>query len=366
MHQIRPERTIEIPAIKQRMRGLVTIKRKDMRTGKYDLVREQKPNMVLNDFLNAFVGVTNKHNQRNMVSWGRYSSPTDGILQHCAIGSNGDAVIRTDNFIKTVLAISQSMNTDSEVGPVHQRSDYGVDPVWTERTWIFPAGTGTGTVREVGVRQSTLSIEIEHFARQVVSPEIVKSEYHQLEVTWRAEWSRGTEHPWSGVIAGGSKDGLTDINWAFEINNNQLMTWCNRANTSNIADTGRRNPIYRWNGRTANPQLVVGTSGNAGNLSEDSQYQLQGSELFAGTVPLWDTGNISRTVTAAGGEVAFRIGLDIQHANGNIGEIVFCSGPLKSTAQSYGGLGRLLLDPPLQKADNYRLFLDMKFQFDAS
>ena len=108
------------------------------------------------------------------------------------------------------------------------------------------------------------------------------------------------------------------------------------------------------------PQIVVGTSGAAGSLATDTDYTIKGTELFSGAVPIFEV--VSKV---AGSKVLeSRMGFGVGDVNGSIGEIVLCTHTAKSTSSSHGGIGRLRFDPPLDKIEGWRLFLNIKFQFE--
>ena len=119
--------------------------------------------------------------------------------------------------------------------------------IFTSRKWIFPAGVGTGIIREAFVRSNNLStssaLPTTPVARKVFDLPIEKTEFHQLEVEWTIEASLPQVSV--GVISGGQVDGVTDITWKSEVAQTQLRVLCQAPSITFGSTTRYRNPIYR-------------------------------------------------------------------------------------------------------------------------
>lgn len=334
------------------LEGFVSLTLRDVITGKV-LEKRTMKNTILQTFINCFTGGTNTSAMGNFLNWGNYTSTStlnESVMRECSIGSDSTAVTRHTKYCENPLATVTFDPTLSS------RSLEYADPVWVQQTYIFPAGTGTGTIREVGLRQYSPLTTVTHTARQMVDPAIVKGASHQLEIKWTLQFSRGANHPWTGTITAGQRDGVTDIDYAVTINDAQLMTWVKRSTAVQISTDGsyQANPLARWNSKVGLPYVIVGDSNAASVLGTDGQYTIKGNEVFSGAVPLYSV--IKDAVNA---KITPKIGFNVDDANGDIGEIVMCSAEAKDTDYSYGGLCRITFDPPLDKVDNYQLYIEV-------
>jgi hypothetical protein len=285
------------------LRGDVKMIMRNVVTGEVE-TREMR-NTLLNTYLNA---IFNKNDMLN-----------DGLLNesnmnYCRIGTSDQAAARGDTgIIGTVLA-----SNASAVSNVYS----GANPRVREITWLFPAGTGTGTVKEVLLHGSALTAT----ARQVVSPALEKTAQHELTVIWKVSMTRGADS-WSGVIPAGQRDGITDVNWVATINDNQLYFWANHNHSAwNV-----------WN-------IITGTSNAASDLVNDAVTAIKGTQIFSGSPTYrealaYTAGNFYRDV---------RAGFETTQSNGQIGEAVL------------GTFMRVTFNPPLDKADTYRLYLTFR------
>ena len=325
MHLIRPERTIEIP-LKFGIGGTVTIRRRDMRTGELDLVRESKPNMILDKWVKEYLTINRTGGFRPFLS----SSSGSAVTNSHAISSSTTAITTSTTSLTDVLASTETITRGSLIWD----GDHKIKRSFSS---AFPAGVGTGTVNTVAVRDNWNT----YVAMQSVSPGIEKGEYHQLEVEWT--FSLGRSPSWDGTIVNGQVSGDVDISWVATVRDSDLV----RIGTNPSATIPQVLGDNRY--------IAVGDSNAATNMEGDG-YTLEGSSLFAGKPPLFTADEyVDHTW-----ERTWRVGFDIQHANGDIGEVIY--GYVWSSIDR--PIFRMTFNPKLAKADNYRLFLDFKFSYE--
>ena len=89
---------------------------------------------------------------------------------------------------------------------------------------------------------------------------------------------------------------------------------------------------------------IVGSSNLPGNLEFDNTTTIYGSELLNQLMVMEEVPYVTDSF-----QQRFRLMLEVDQANGEIGEIVLRH------------LGRLTFDPPLQKSSRYRLYIDFMF-----
>lgn len=357
MNLIKPERNIEVP-VSLGLRGLVTIKRRDMRSGMVDYVREEKPNMLLDWYLNRiFTSGTQAiiHHQ----AYGGYSAPGGsgadsaifGPMRYCHIGSDATPTTRNMTALGNRLAGASASS--------QERSVVDAVPVWVEQTFVFGAGVGTGTIAEVGINVAN-NTNASMCARQVVSPAIDKNEYHQLEVTWRIELNRSAD-TFSGTILAGQRDGVSDVNWIATINNQQLFRIQGKCQANWLNHGNPFASLFGFNSY-GNVYLRTATSNDPSVLTTDGHDLRKGTDLFAGQAPTLEpvayvNGSYERTS---------RIGFDVQHTNGQIGEIVLRNWHTNDTSSNRGGMLRVAFAPHLDKIDSFRLFINFMIKINPS
>ena len=368
MHLIRPEKVLEVP-LKFGVGGYVKIKRRDMRSGKVDLVREEKPNMLLGEYWNKIF----TYGRTNLLGWGTNGLFSGGAssgylgapFDTCHIGSGSTAPTFEGSHIETSLASSSSST-------LTEKSEYGKLPAFIERLWVFPAGVGTGTINEVGLQGNTNIPESS--ARQLVSPAIEKSEYHQIEVSWKIVVN--VETVVTGTTVGGQRNGTTDIDWRLTMNENQIAVLLGRTSAAPVSGASSwgnvGNPFglyFRISSNSGRPYTWCANSNAESVLATDSFDARKGTDIFAGSTDFAEA-----TAYAANSlERTFRIGWDIENANGNLCEVVGRTMSSTSTSSSFGGLFRIAFKEAgtawganvgLDKVDNFRLFLDFKVSIE--
>jgi len=288
------------------LRGDVKMIMRNVVTGETE-IREIR-NTILNLYKNRLF------NQTYIFSYGFFSSAGTNVR----IGTSNQAASPTDTgIIGTQLATKGGTAVDS-----------GTNPRVKTITAVFPAGTGTGTVREVVLAGDVAS------ARQVVNPALVKTAQHELTVVWTLSLLRSADS-YSGTITGGQRDGITDIDWTLTINNKQLGNWAAIGGTA-----------YWTNGF----YLITGDSNAASNMVNDGHSTIKGTELFSGKPEYTEP----QTYTTDSFYRDVRLGLDIDQSNGSVKELILQAGSYRY------GLFRITFDPGLDKVDTYRLYLTFR------
>ena len=214
---------------------------------------------------------------------------------------------------------------------------YRNDPLTTvlsmTRRWTFAAGVGTGVIREIALRSSSTSPWSSSWvARQVLSTPIDKTQFHELDVEWTLEVL--VPQAFEGTIPNGQRDG-SSIDWAYHLYPVHAVYLFASQDTS-----------YRpaWFGITGTPSLHVSQSNDEPDIlwvqpAQKAPFNEDLSGTGLRTPDPYTPGSLSRTV---------RINLDVHQAN---------NGPVG--ALSLSGLGYITFDPPLDKVDTHRLYVDV-------
>jgi hypothetical protein len=287
-----------------------------------------------------------------------YEISLEGVQLICEVDYPGNLVGFNDKYQELLLSGSPisdeiyKVALDDGLIPIPFQLERAVDTgIFTSRKWVFPAGVGTGTIREAFVRSNSLSnsaLPTTSVARKVFDLPIEKTEFHQLEVEWTIEASLPQVSV--GVISGGQVDGVTDITWRAETAQTQLRNLCQVPSIYFGSYIRYRNPIYRLVTRAESPSAawgaltIVGSSNLPGNLEFDDINTIYSSEIFNQLMVMEEVPYVTNSFRQR-----FRLMLEVDQANGEIGEILI----------RY--LGRLTFDPPLQKSSNYRLYIDFMF-----
>lgn len=248
---------------------------------------------------------------------------------------------------KNLIFLRLSDTTPSALGVFNLRKIHKKNISYS-RKWTFPAGVGTGTVREVALRSNSTAAlpngNSTWVARIVLPEPLEKTNLHQLDVIWEIEM----ENPgvWEGVIPGGSRDG-SDLAWRVTINEEQFFA---------LVSTGYSIPA-NWFGVTGTPNVRIGTSNEESDLIFD-RGNIKGEEIeYISSTALsivnpYVPGSLKRTI---------RLFLEVNQGNGQIGEIVL------GGSTSSNSLARITFDPPLDKppdvgegANPYRIYLDLE------
>jgi hypothetical protein len=214
----------------------------------------------------------------------------------------------------------------------YANSTLGDYPVQRIYNFIIPAGTATGTIKEMALCQSSGANM--GSARQIIVPAIEKSDVHELRVTAIISLKRSADY-WSGTLAGKQRDGVTDINWVATANNRQLYNVA-----LNIGGIGWASKWY----------TATGTSNDPSDLVSDLDNNIKGTQLFNGN------SNLSTPLDYTAGSFYrdYKFGFEINQSNGAIAEMT-------AGAHSNFRFLRMTFDPPLDKVDDHRLFLTVRF-----
>lgn len=325
--------------------------------GVYTLLHDSFPGITTYLRNIIFVDDTKFYGTANSKIYG-YEISLEGVQLICEVDYPGNLVGFNDKYQELLLSGSPisdevyKVALDDSLIPIPFQLERAVDTgIFTSRKWVFPAGVGTGIIREAFVRSNSLSnsaLPTTPVARKVFDLPIEKTEFHQLEVEWTIEASLPQVSV--GVISGGQVDGVTDITWKAEVAQTQLRTLCQALLIRFGSNNRYRNPIYRLAARAEYSSAdwgaltIVGSSNLPGNLEFDNINTIYGSELLNQLMVMEEVPYVTDSF-----QQRFRLMLEVDQANGEIGEILI----------RY--LGRLTFDPPLQKSSNYRLYIDFMF-----
>ena len=193
------------------------------------------------------------------------------------------------------------------------------------RRWVFPPGTGTGEIGELVLRTSTSGVWASRVAFELP---IVKTEFHELEVEW--QMTVHAEPLTTNTIQNGQIDGSTDVVCTFEYLPHMFH---------NITRSNGHTP---WFGITGTPALSLGDGAGTYDFGEGNgilgtQFARYVTSAIREVSP-YVTGSLERT---------FRIFLETDQGNAPISEMAL------------EGFGRIVFNPPLEKVDTHRLYVDV-------
>ena len=360
--------------------GRVDIEKYDTRTGELVEKREGK-NMLLNSYLNGYFEEG-------------YSLLSSDVFSTCMLGDSNTAVARTQTGVQgSTLASKASKAVDTSLIALMNRgwdtkntftghsdlaysANFHPDPnsnlaisgssddtvkifeILTDKKntisangeWVFEAGEGTGTIREIFLQADFSGYPFygsdTPVARKVISPEIVKDEYHEIILKWTIEITK-PDLGWSGTLSGVGMSG-ENISYELTLGNQSLaqntgfikpLSW--NINQNNTADVFLR--TFEMN--------TEPTSIEATKLTGD-YYETQIDRV--------STYQILKTYTASQYKIEYRVTLDVDDSNtANIGGLRLEN---DGTASSL----RVLFDPKLPKTDTYRLHFDFEYQLNPS
>lgn len=350
--------------------GLVTIKRRDMRTGEVDFVREQKKNLLLLSYLNRFFSVSAP--MLEMSGYYGNREDTSWFTGTCFIGSDGTPPTRQDTGIRSELAATtqgQYFNSYGYSGS-WTSPDYNKKPEhFIGKTFIFPAGVGTGEIREVALKTnnsptSTGVMDNIMLARQIVEPAIVKSEFHQIEVEWIITGTIQNRSV-SEIIPNGQIDG-SPVTYNVSINYLQAFhllcgVFTRFLSPNTIRYRGAHHAFFE-NYSNNFPHAIIGDSNEPSDVANDPDINIKGNTIFAidiSTTPdPYVAGSLQRKT---------RLMFETNQANADIAEIVLCNRrPTSTTLEDTVAFARITFDPPLQKVDTHRLYIDLLFSISGS
>lgn len=328
-----------------------SIKLIDTRNGNLDYEQKNIKNLNLYQYLNNFF-----ESQRSFLL---RTDPDDSVnhygpMLNCFIGSDDTPPSRSDDGLYNEMASTSYENKSV--------SAIGDNPQYAETTYTFPAGVGTGTIKEIGIG-NTEGFPSYYTSRKVLSSPIIKEDYHELQIIWKLEVELPANQTFSGVIQGGQKDGSTDINWEISINNKQFYRICKGLGCDGGGSSWyiKNNPFYHF----LNDNyfyIKTGDSNLSADLVNDSEYTIKGNGLFSGDCPLIT----NYDYVANSLERKTRIGFDVGNSNGQIGEILICSSGISNQDINSTGIFRITFDPKLDKTSDFRLYLDITISLNPS
>lgn len=200
-----------------------------------------------------------------------------------------------------------------------------------KRKWTFPPGTGTGEISSLVLRTSTANVWT---SRVALDFPINKTEFHELEVEWEIELFFDFET--EVMIPSGQIDGETDVKVTIELSPHF---------THQISSlSGHR----KWL-QTTSPALLLGRR----NTPYGGIPTIQG--LQGEQVARYTNSNIREAQPYISGSLERTTRIFLETNQGNdypIAEMVledFC---------------RLRFDPPLEKDDMHRLYIDLTFKWN--
>jgi len=304
--------------------------------------KQVKKNMLMTGFLNSlFTDATMRlygSNASYIATWPNNGnvdsmSPFANATMTCLVGSGTTAPTRANTNLQTQLASVTPNNYSSTTSALTD------EPIWFTRYFVFPAGTFTGTVAEVGVKHNTILV-----ARQLLDTPLVITVNDELRITWKFNIYFGTQI-YTGTIAAGQRDGVTNINWVTTINNNQKLSFISQ-----------RAAAWMWSASQAIP-CRLGTSNAASNLTTDTNSAIKGTAVFTASPPIalktvaaYTSGNFYRDVT---------IGFEHNSPNNvSIGEMVVSGGEASFGVPTYSW--RTTFTPALDKATEFRVFVKFR------
>jgi 6-phosphogluconolactonase (cycloisomerase 2 family) len=199
--------------------------------------------------------------------------------------------------------------------------------------WTFPPGTGTGEIKELVLGTSTSDVWT---SRVALDYPINKTEFHELEVEWQLTMT--CEPTVTGVIPAGQIDGETDVSYTFEFLPHMFH---------NITMSNGHTP---WFGTSSwkTPALALGEGDEfypfgEGNGILGTQFARYATSAIREVSPYVD-GSLERT---------FRIFLETNQGN---------DAPISEMALE--GFGRIVFNPPLEKVDTHRLYVDVTLKIE--
>jgi hypothetical protein len=311
-----------------RFKGTYDIVLRDTITGK---IKEKRKidNMLLNEFKRFLLG--DMLFLREINNYG-----------YIYIGTDNTPPSRSDTGI-----IGTSLASIRGTTQISSPEEY---PFTLTITVTFPAGTGTGNIGEIVLykRGSPTDKPSPNYglSRIALDPKIDKTDTDELIVTYTLTAYRLADVI-SGTISGGQRDGVTDINWKFTFNNDQLYYF--------LYET-----LYDRDSDYFGNYVRLGDSNADSDLINDKHDTLKGNEIASFTP-------FHREWLQYSPENGYRdlvLGFEKDQGKGNIAEIVLYKYLLYS--RKHNGVCRVTFDPPLDNTDpNYRLYLTFRFYIDG-
>jgi len=238
-----------------------------------------------------------------------------------------------DNTVKIFEILTDKKNTISANGE-----------------WVFEAGEGTGTIREIFLQADFSGYPLygsdTPVARKVISPEIVKDEYHEIILKWTIEITK-PDLGWSGTL---SDVGMSGENISYELT---------LGNQSLAQNTGFIKPLS-WNINQNNTADVFLRTFEMNTEPTSIEATKLTGDYYETQIDRVSTYQILKTYTASQYKIEYRVTLDVDDSNtANIGGLRLENDGTESSL-------RVLFDPKLPKTDTYRLHFDFEYQLNPS
>lgn len=202
----------------------------------------------------------------------------------------------------------------------------------------FPAdATKVGLVKEIVIDTSYSNVA----ASRVVFPEpIDKHEFKELEIVWIL--TLFSEGIFSGTIANATKDGTADVDWELCISDRMLTQ-------------------THLGGQGASPLRVLKIGDSNEQSDPIEQWDLKGNSLYYN----YDAATFFKEEPYQQGTFKrkTRIELEVDQANVDIAEMIVArtSNYYPNRESEQRPLFRLTFDPPLEKDEDHRLYIDFEF-----
>jgi len=238
-----------------------------------------------------------------------------------------------DNTVKIFEILTDKKNTISANGE-----------------WVFEAGEGTGTIREIFLQADFSGYPLygsdTPVARKVISPEIVKDEYHEIILKWTIEITK-PDLGWSGTL---SDVGMSGENISYELT---------LGNQSLAQNTGFIKPLS-WNINQNNTADVFLRTFEMNTEPTSIEATKLTGDYYETQIDRVSTYQILKTYTASQYKIEYRVTLDVDDSNtANIGGLRLENDGTESSL-------RVLFDPKLPKTDTYRLHFDFEYQLNPN
>ena len=343
---------LEIP-INVGMQGIIKATETDVRTGKKKVRIIQ--NTLLDDFMDAFFtcgsGLADVSNTDNV-----------NVINKCFIGDSDISPSQEQ------LGIQGNILAETDSGVVTKDIVISNGTISCAKKFTFPAGVGTGTVKEVVLESAprkspyyiSYLIRKKNVARQIFSTPIEKNEYIQIDIEWELRINIGNSI-WTGTLENGQRDG-TPVTWTATINHEQwgniIMNKIRSPRGYSFYNYGAAFcPFFMLNSNYGDPFITTGDSNAQSDIINDGGMDIKGNEIetFQITINYIDYVAQSR-------ERQFQIYFNTTETNYPIYEILLSSMNPSDAYTDDLGLMRITFNPALDKVNTHRLYITPTFK----
>ncbi|MFP4661942.1 MAG: hypothetical protein ACLFPF_07125 [Halanaerobiales bacterium] len=328
-------KTVNIP-INIGAEGIVTVIETDIRNKGHKKIKQY--NLLLDDYLDAVF--TNGAGLFYIES-----GTSNGAFAHLYVGTDNTPTSREQMGIVGDTLVTVEKEEILSQGEIIEGD------VISKARFVVPAGVGTGEVGELALQSGDSSYSETRnrwVSRIAFDPKINKSEYIQLDIIWEIRVKYGNSI-WTGVLENGQRDG-SSVEWTATINNEQKQDLFSVVNSIGVLSA-----ISNLGYLTFNMVVKVGDSNASSSIETDGKQEIKGNLLFEGEsenfVSEWDYNSTAR-------EYSFSIRIGTNEANGAFAEIMI------GADRDNSGLMRITFDPPLDKVDTHRVYINPTFTFN--